>query len=46
MNDLIKNLAERASKQSPDGYPVTIPYNDDFVNAFASLIVKEMCRLM
>jgi hypothetical protein len=41
MNGLIKALAEQASHQSPDGYPVTIPYSDDFVNKFAELIIKE-----
>jgi len=46
MNDLIKALAEQASHQSPDGYPVTIPYSDDFVNKFAELIIQEMCQVM
>lgn len=41
MNDLIKALAEQASHQSPDGYPVTIPYSDDFVNKFADLLIKH-----
>jgi hypothetical protein len=44
MNPFIKELAEKASKQSPDGYPVTIPYTNDFVNKFAELIVKECVR--
>ena len=43
MNERIKELAEQASHQSPDGYPVTIPYSKDFVNKFAELIVRE-CR--
>jgi hypothetical protein len=41
MNERIKLLAEQASHQSPDGYPVTIPYSKDFVQKFAELIVRE-----
>ena len=41
MNELIKELAEQASRQSPDGYPVTIAYSKDFVEKFAELIVRE-----
>jgi len=41
MNERIKLLAEQASHQSPDGYPVTIPYSKNFVEKFAELIVKE-----
>jgi hypothetical protein len=41
MNPFIKELAEQASHQSPDGYPVTIPYSDAFVVKFAELIIKE-----
>ena len=41
MNERIKLLAEQASHQSPDGYPVTIPYSNDFAEKFAELIVKE-----
>jgi roadblock/LC7 domain-containing protein len=41
MNERIKQLAEQASHQSPDGYPVTIPYSKDFAEKFAELIVKE-----
>ena len=41
MNERIKALAEQASHQSPDGYPVTIPYSKDFAEKFAELIVKE-----
>lgn len=41
MNERIRELAEQASKQSPDGYPVTIPYSDDFVKKFAELVIKE-----
>ena len=39
----IKLLAEQASHQSPDGYPVTIPYSKDFAEKFAVLIIKK-CR--
>jgi hypothetical protein len=45
MNELIKELAEQASHQSPDGYPVTIPYSKDFVEKFAQLIVRECASL-
>jgi len=41
MNERIKQLAEQASHQSPDGYPVTIPYSKDFAKKFALLIVRE-----
>lgn len=39
--NLIFELAEQASHQSPDGYPVTIPYSKDFVKKFAELIINE-----
>ena len=41
MNERIQKLAEQASHQSPDGYPVTIPYSKDFAEKFAELIVRE-----
>ena len=41
MNERIRKLAEQASHQSPDGYPVTIPYSKDFAEKFAELIVRE-----
>ena len=41
MTERIKELAEQASHQSPDGYPVTIPYSKDFAEKFAELIVQE-----
>jgi len=41
----IKELAEQASHQSPDGYPVTIPYSKDFAEKFAELIVGECMRM-
>lgn len=43
-NNLIKKLSEKASHQSPDGYPVTIPYNDAFVKKFTELIILEIIR--
>jgi hypothetical protein len=43
MNERIRLLAEQASHQSPNGYPVTIPYSKDFAKKFAELIVKECC---
>lgn len=41
MNSIIQQLAEEASHQSPDGYAVTIPYNKDFAQKFAELIIKH-----
>ena len=45
MNERIKELAEQASHQSPDGYPVTIPYSKDFAEKFAELIVRECVQV-
>ena len=45
MNNRIKELAEQASHQSPDGYPVTIPYSKDFAEKFAKLIVRECVEI-
>ena len=45
MNERIKLLAEQASHQSPDGYPVTIPYSKDFAEKFAELIVRECAKV-
>jgi hypothetical protein len=46
MNERIKLLAEQASHQSPDGYPVTIPYSNDFVMKFAELIVRKCANVI
>ena len=46
MNERIKQLAEQASHQSPDGYPVTIPYSKDFAEKFAELIVRECAKVI
>jgi len=46
MNKRIKELAEQASHQSPDGYLVTIPYSNDFVKKFAELIIKECINVI
>ena len=46
MNELIiRELAELASHQSPDGYPVTIPYSKDFAIKLVELVVKECLML-
>jgi hypothetical protein len=45
MNERIKQLAEQASHQSPDGYAVTIPYSKDFAKKFAELIVRECAEV-
>ena len=44
MNERIRELAEQASHQSPDGYAVTIPYSKDFAEKFAELILKECLK--
>lgn len=41
MNARIKELVERASKQSPDGYAITVPYSTMFAEKFAELVIKE-----
>jgi hypothetical protein len=41
MNERIKELAEQASHQNPDGYSVTIPYSKDFAKKFAALVARE-----
>jgi len=46
MNERIRQLAEQASHQSPDGYPVTIPYSKDFAEKFAELIVQECLNIV
>ncbi|CAB5222007.1 hypothetical protein UFOVP242_221 [uncultured Caudovirales phage] len=46
MNERILELADQASHQSPDGYPVTIPYSKDFAEKFAELIVRECADLL
>lgn len=45
MNERIRELAKQASHQSPDGYPVTIPYSKDFVEKFAELLIRECASL-
>ena len=45
MNERIIELAEQASHQSPDGYPVTIPFSKVFAEKFAELIVKECAKI-
>ena len=46
MNEQVRELAEQASHQSPDGYPVTIPYSLDFAEKFAQLIVRECVGIL
>ena len=46
MNERIFELADQASHQSPDGYPVTIPYSKDFAQKFAELIVRECASIV
>ena len=46
MNERIFELAKQASHQSPDGYPVTIPYSKDFAQKFAELIVRECASIV
>jgi VIT1/CCC1 family predicted Fe2+/Mn2+ transporter len=42
MNEQLKQLAEQASNQNPDGYPVTIPYSKEFVEKFAELLKQAI----
>lgn len=44
MNARIRQLAEDAARQSPDGYRVVIDYNDDFVIKFSELLLEECMR--
>lgn len=41
MNERIKELAERASKDAGDGYPVTLEYTNKFAEKFAELVIEE-----
>ena len=43
MNERIKELAEQASKDNTDGYPVTLEYTNKFAEKFAELIIAECC---
>lgn len=45
MNEVLTRLAEQASHQSPDGYPVTIPYNKDFAKKFAELVILHALQV-
>jgi hypothetical protein len=44
MNERIKQLAEKASKDNEHGYPVTLEYTNRFAQKLAELIVLECCR--
>jgi hypothetical protein len=41
MPERIRELAEQASKDNSDGYPVTLEYSNRFAEKFLELIVKE-----
>ena len=41
MNERIKELATRASKDDSDGYPVTLIYTNRFAENLGKLIVQE-----
>lgn len=45
MNPIIKEFAEQASHQSPDGYPVILPYNNDFAVKFAQLLTDDFLSI-
>jgi hypothetical protein len=45
MNELIKQLAEKASKDNTDGYPVTLEYTNRFAQNLAELIVRECANM-
>lgn len=42
----INDLAEIAAKQSPDGYPVILPYNKDHINKLSQLILEECFSIL
>ena len=46
MNERIKELAEQASKDSVDGYPVTLEYTKRFAEKFAELIVQKCIQMV
>jgi hypothetical protein len=41
MNKRIKEIAEKASKDNGDGYPVTLEYNKRFAEKFGKMLVRE-----
>jgi len=41
MNKRIKQIAEQASKDNSDGYPVTLEYTNIFAEKFGKMIVRE-----
>jgi len=45
MNERIRELAEVASKDNSDGYPVTLEYSNRFAEKFAELIVRECAKM-
>ena len=42
----IKKLAEQASKDNSDGYPVTLEYSSRFAEKFAELIIEECIKII
>jgi hypothetical protein len=46
MNERIRELAEQASKDSVDGYPVTLEYTKRFAEKFTELIVRECANIV
>ncbi len=42
MNERIRELAEQASKDNSDGYPVTLEYSNRFAEKFAELIKQAI----
>jgi hypothetical protein len=45
MNERIKQLAEKASKDNEHGYPVTLEYTNRFAQKLAELIVQECIQV-
>jgi hypothetical protein len=46
MNERIKQLAEKASKDNEHGYPVTLEYTNRFAQKLAELIIEECCNIL
>lgn len=46
MKQLVKELAERASKDDSDGYATTLEYTDKFAYRFANLLINECIGIL
>lgn len=46
MHQLVKDLAERASRDDSDGYATTLEYSDRFAHRFANLLLNECIGIL